>query len=942
MTHRGWLWRILLALVLIFGMVNIGPAQAQPPSLAETLLTAMTPAERIGQLFIVGFEGTDVSEESQIYDLITDYHIGGVVLLAENNNFTSVDTIVQAQAMIRSLQEAEWRTSSGDIDPDNPAGTAFPAYIPLFIGLKQICNGFPEDQILSGLTPLPSQMAIGATWNVNYARDVGAILGEELNTLGINLYLGPNLDVLETANDAAAMALGVNAYGGDPFWVGEMGKAFISGLHTGSENRVLVVAQNFPGTGSSDRFPDSEVATVRKSIEQLKQIELAPYFAVTSAEEGDGSARVDALMVEHIRYQGFQGNIRETTRPISFDPNALQEIMTLPQIATWQENGGILISDNLGSAAIRRFFDPNDINFEAPQVARNAFLAGNDVLYLNDFIASGDEDAYATLVDTLGLFLQKYREDSAFAQRVDASVLKILNAKLDAYGAFELSNVTSALESPISLGQSRAVIATIAQSAVTSINPSAQELDAILPNPPQRFEGIVIFTDVRPMRQCQDCPLTRIVDVNTFENALVNLYGPQAGNQVLPAYLSSYSFSQLVDYIDNVENLSNEFLSQNMQESNWIIFNTLDVSPAYPSSSALQRVLEERPELLKGKHVIVFSMGLPTYLDSTDISKVTAYYALYSQMSPFVDVAARVLMQELVPIGALPISLSSVGYDLISMTAPDPDQVIELSLLLPDQQNDAVPTETPGLTETPQAEPVTNFNVGDTLTIKTGQIYDHNGNVVPDDTIVRFNFRISGEPEVTQQYETKTIDGIAYFNYLIEATGNLEISAVSEPATQSEILQITISTDGNTTVFAFTPTPQNTPTPTVTVTPSPTETPMPTSVPEPVRNSFPTLGEWALGVIILAVGAAVTYFIGFYWWGTARWGLRSALCSLIGGLLTYSYLNLGFEGTQYWIERSGTAFVIEMIVVGLLVGWIVALIWWVRTAGRQPGHKRSK
>jgi hypothetical protein len=268
--------------------------------------------------------------------------------------------------------------------------------------------------------------------------------------------------------------------------------------------------------------------------------------------------------------------------------------------------------------------------------------------------------------------------------------------------------------------------------------------------------------------------------------------------------------------------------------------------------------------------------------------------------------------------------------------------VIELSLLLPDEQNDEVPAETPGLTQTPQAEPVTNFNVGDTLTIKTGQIYDHNGNVVPDETIVRFNFRISGEPEVTQQYETKTIDGLAYFNYLIEATGNLEISAVSEPATQSEILQITISTDGNTTVFAYTPTPQNTPTPTVTVTPSPTQTPMPTSVPEPVRNSFPTLGEWALGVIIMAIGVAVTYFIGFYWWGTARWGLRSALCSLIGGLLTYSYLNLGFEGTQYWIERSGTAFVIEMIVVGLLVGWIVALFWWVRTAGRYPAHKQGK
>lgn len=941
MLRRGLFWRILMALTVILSAVNSGSAQAQTPSVAESLLAAMTPAERIGQLFIVGFEGTDVSEESQIYDAITEYHIGGVVLLAENNNFTSEDTIAQAQQMIRALQAAEWSTSSGDINRENIAATEFPAYVPLFIGLKQIGNGFPEDQILSGLTPLPSQMAIGATWDVGYANQVGVILGDELNTLGVNLYLGPNLDVLETASNEAASALGVNTYGGDPFWVGEMGKAFISGVHTGSENRVLVVAQNFPGTGSSDRFPDSEVATVRKSIEQLKQMELAPYFAVTSPEVDD-AARVDAVMVEHIRYQGFQGNIRETTRPISFDPNALQEIMALPHFSTWKENGGILISDNLGSAALRRFFDPNDINFEAPQVARNAFLAGNDILYLNDFIASGDEDAYTTLVDTLALFLQKYREDSAFAQRVDASVLKILSAKLKAYDAFEYSNVTDALESTIDLGESQAVISSIAQNAVTSINPSAQELDAILPTPPQRYEGIITFTDVRAVSQCQDCPLTRIVDTNSFNNALVNLYGPQAGNQILPAYLSSYSFSQLVDFLDKVENPANEFLLTNLEEATWVIFNTIDINEDYPGSDALLRVLSERPELLNGKNVIVFAMGLPTYLDSTDISKVTAYYALYSRASPFLDVAARVLMQELVPPGALPISLASVGYDLISMTAPDPDQVIELSISLPSEGPGEEPTETPGMTGTPEAPSMLNFNVGDTITIKTGQIVDHNGNVVPDNTVVRFNFRILGEPGITQQFETTTADGVAYFNYLIEAAGNLEISAVSEPATQSEILQISISPEGDTVVIAYTSTPRHTPTPTVTLTPTPTETPTPTTTTEPVRNSFPTLGEWALGLIVMAVGAVLTYFIGFYWWGTPRWALRSALCSLIGGLLTYSYLNLGLEGTQYWIEQSGTTFVIEMVVVGLLIGWIVALIWWIRTAGRYPSRNRRK
>jgi len=76
------------------------------------------------------------------------------------------------------------------------------------------------------------------------------------------------------------------------------------------------------------------------------------------------------------------------------------------------------------------------------------------------------------------------------------------------------------------------------------------------------------------------------------------------------------------------------------------------------------------------------------------------------------------------------------------------------------------------------------------------------------------------------------------------------------------------------------------------------------------------------------------------WWGSTRWGLRSFLCALIGGLLSYSYLNLGLEGTKYWLDRSGTVFVIEVVVVGLLIGWIAALVWWMRTEGRYPKRNR--
>ena len=115
----------------------------------------------------------------------------------------------------------------------------------------------------------------------------------------------------------------------------------------------MVVAKHFPGRGSSDRVPEEEIATVRKSLEQLQQINLKPFFAVTNSTEP--TELVDGLLVSHIRYQGFQGNIRATTRPVSFDPTALSDVLALPEFTSWRENGGLMVSDALGSQAVRDF-----------------------------------------------------------------------------------------------------------------------------------------------------------------------------------------------------------------------------------------------------------------------------------------------------------------------------------------------------------------------------------------------------------------------------------------------------------------------------------------------------------------------------------------------------------------------------------------------------------
>jgi len=933
--------RYLIPLFILFSLlINAVPTQAAAKSDAQALLELMSPEEKVGQLFLVTFDGMEVGEETEIYDLVTNYHVGGVVLRTDNNNFSSEDTVSKTQTLVASLQNLAWEAASSEANNEGVRNQGNPNYFPLWIGMQQIGNGYPGDQILTGLTPLPSQMSMGASWNLELANQVGQVLGSELSSIGINLFLGPNFDVVEAGSSEAANSLGVNTYGGDPFWVGEMGKSLISGLHTGSDNRVMIVAQNFPGTGNSDRSPEFEVATVRKSLDQLKQIELPPYFSVTTPAYGD-PGRVDGLMVSHIRYQGFQGNIRETTRPISFDSNAFQQIMSLPQFQSWRDEGGIVFTDNLGSESLRRFFDPNGVNFDALPVARNAFLAGNDVLYVNNLISSGDPDAYTTLVSIIDFFIQKYREDSAFAQRVDSSVLRVLKGKESLYGEFNIQNVSLSQVDLSEIGTSESVTFEVAQESVTMISPPAQEFDIILPSPPAWYEDIVIFTDVRTVSQCDNCPPYNQVTTKSMENTLLNLYGPQAGGQILEHNLFSYTFLQLVNVLDNAEEGAPEFLLENLQTADWVIFNTIDDDPNVTGSNALQRLLADRPDLLSGKKVIVFSMGTPIYLDATNITKLTAYYALYSQMPAFLDVAARVLMQELVPPGALPISLDAVGYDLITITSPDPEQVIDLELVLPEEEPELAQTQTPMVTQTPEPTPLPSFNVGDTLTIRTGRIYDHNRNIVPDGTVVRFNFQISGEPGITQQFQTTTSGGVAYFNYRIETAGGLEISATSEPALRSETLQINISPEGITSVLSISPTPLVSPTPTASPTPEPTASQTPTIIPEPTYKHYPTLGEWAVGVIVMGVGFIFTYLIGFYWWGSPRWGLRSSLCALIGGLLAYTFLNLGTSGTKYWMMESGTVFVVEVIVVGLLIGWTGALIWWMRTAGRYPLKKRG-
>ncbi len=913
------LWTGALVLLLILSSIlSYFPVQAQQDRAEEKarqMLELLSPEERVGQLFLVTFSGTDVGENTPIYDLIVKHHIGGVVLLAANDNFISgEEALTHIQTMNRQLQLNRWAAAQQPQAVPGTEETRMIYFAPLLIGTYQEGDSSPYDQILYGVTSLPNSMAIGATWKPELAQQLGSVLGSELAALGINLLIGPSLDVLETPTSESSGGLGTRTFGGDPFWVGEMSRAYITGVHQGSNNKVATVAKHFPGNGGADRPAEEEVATVRKSLDQLKKIDLVPFFAVTG-DAPTPEATTDALLASHIRYQGFQENIRATTRPVSFDSQALSQLMSLTPLTTWRQSGGLVISDNLGSRAVRNFFELTGQDYEARRVALNAFLAGNDLLYLGDMSNETDLDSNTAIIRTLEFFTQKYREDPAFAQRVDESVLRVLTLKYRLYPIFNLESTLPELDGLSEIGTSTQVSSQIASQAATLISPGVAELDIIIPDPPNQTDRIVFISDVRSATQCSQCPEEQIFPVDALQQAVLRLYGPQAGSQVLPFNMASHSFEDLLAMLDGPRNSTQ--IEVDLRRAQWIVFGMMDVRENNPTSQALSRFLAERPDLFQQKRLVVFAFNAPYFLDATNISKLTAYYGLYSKIPSFVDAAARLLFKELSPVGVLPVSVPGVGYDLITATSPDPNQIIPLTM-----DNGEEISSVPATTTTPEPTALPDIRVGDSIAIRTGVILDRNGHPVPDGTPAQFIISTEGVVSAFPQTEV-TVGGIARTSIQVTSTGSLEVRVESEPAKQSETLRFDIPQEnGNLTTTTPTEEPVQTIEPTLTS----TSLPPPVSTPQPPMQDSLTLIDWLVAVFLAIAISFGSYRLAALM-GQVRWGIRSGFFALIGGLIGYCYLALSLPGSAEMLASIGGWGVLLVTGLGSAIGLLATWIW---------------
>jgi len=206
---------------------------------------------KVGQLFVVGFEGKEISPELE--EFIKKYKPGGVLLLSKN-----IESREQLKNLISGLREISLRESG----------------FPLFVAVDQEGGIFSRIGFLDSpgsLTPQSEIESPGTAYQIGQSR------GEELKELGVNLNLAPVLDAVGSTD-----FLFGHSFQKSTSESGELAKSLISGQKAAG---VLTAVKHFPGYSGISFNPEEQLgvrADVPETSQFKKAMEAAPELIMTS------------------------------------------------------------------------------------------------------------------------------------------------------------------------------------------------------------------------------------------------------------------------------------------------------------------------------------------------------------------------------------------------------------------------------------------------------------------------------------------------------------------------------------------------------------------------------------------------------------------------------------------------------------------------------------
>lgn len=377
---------ILLSAALLLGCVGCRTNSADTGSAAQTkptkteevqnIVDSMSLEEKVAQLFLVQPEaivdiGTATAAGDATKQAINKTPVGGFVYFSDN-----LQSEQQVQDMLRNVQKYS----------EDRIG------LPAFLSVDE--EGGTVARVAStgrfDVTDVGDMAKIGASGDVQQARQAGETIGSYLSELGFNLDFAPDADVLTNPDNTVVKK---RSFGSDPRVVSDMSLAVAQGL---AQHQVYSVYKHFPGHGATAGDTHQGYAYTDKTLDELKQSELIPF-------ENAIQNNAAFIMAAHISAPRVTGD--DT-------PASLSETMITDILRGQMGYDGIVVTDAMNMGAVTE-------QYTSAQAAVKALQAGADlVLMPEDF-----QEAYQGVLDAV-------KDGTLTEQRINESVTRIVKVKV--------------------------------------------------------------------------------------------------------------------------------------------------------------------------------------------------------------------------------------------------------------------------------------------------------------------------------------------------------------------------------------------------------------------------------------------------------------------------------------------------------------------------------
>jgi beta-N-acetylhexosaminidase len=199
-------------------------------------------APEIGQLLIIGFDGTEMTPG--LSSLLTRIQPAGVILFARN--------IKSAPQTWRLLRDCQSSVST-----------------PLFTCVD--LEGGAVDRFRDLLGPTPAAAEVFATGKRKLFRKHGRLIGENCRALGFNVDFAP---VLDLAFEASRGVMTTRVVSANPRDTAAYAREFLAGLRAAG---VVGCGKHFPGLGEGTLDSHHKLPVIDKPLTKLWAEDLLPY-----------------------------------------------------------------------------------------------------------------------------------------------------------------------------------------------------------------------------------------------------------------------------------------------------------------------------------------------------------------------------------------------------------------------------------------------------------------------------------------------------------------------------------------------------------------------------------------------------------------------------------------------------------------------------------------